>query len=103
MTTAELRDIFKADAVFFATLPDVQEVLLYGSALLEKEITDDIDLLIIPSREMPEGEKVELRMAVWEHLKGKMPVMLEVVTPTADISKEAFAVRSIPSETIYIR
>lgn len=103
MTTSELRDILKADAAFFASLPDLQEVVLYGSALLEKEIQDDIDLLLVPVREMPEGEKVELRMAVWERLKVKMPVMLEVVTPTADVSKEAFAARSIPSETIYLR
>jgi hypothetical protein len=103
MTTPELRDILTSEAAFFASLPDVQEVLLYGSALLEKEIAGDIDLLVIPAREMSEGGKVELRQAIWERLKIKMPVMLEVVTPTADLSKDAFAARKIPSESIYRR
>lgn len=101
MTNLELLDILKSDADFFASLPEVQEAVLYGSALMQLDLTDDADLLVIPSRDLSEGEKIDLRQAVWEHFKDKLPVMLEVVTPSEEVSKEKLAAAGVPMEIIF--
>lgn len=103
MTTAELKAIFAADRAFFVGLADVQEAILYGSALTEGELTEDADLLIVPAREMTEGEKVDLRQVVWERFKGKLPVMLEVVTPSDELSKASLAAKGVPMEAVFSR
>ena len=103
MTPKELVLIVTAENAFFASLASLQEAILYGSALEEEELTGDVDIMLIPSGEMPEGEKVDLRQAVWERFKGKLPVMLEVVTPTADFSRESIDAGKIPYMTVYQR
>lgn len=103
MTSLEALDIFKSETGFFASLSDVQEAILYGSALKEIELTGDVDLLLVPSREMSEGEKIDLRQQVWDRFKGKLPVMLEVRTPDVGLSKETFEAKGVAMETVYRR
>ncbi len=103
MTQPELIAMLKSESAFFASLPDVLEAVLYGSALQEQELNDDVDLMIVPSREMPEGEKIDLRQAVWAHFKDRLPVMLEVVTPTAELNPEALVAAGVPRESVYQR
>lgn len=103
MTSLEAIDLLKTDASFFASMPDVQEAVLYGSALKEIDLKDDVDLLIVPSRELSEGEKIDLRQRVWERYKGKLPVMLEVRAPDAGLSKAALEAAGVPMETVYRR
>jgi hypothetical protein len=103
MAPNELISLVTAEHAFFASLTDLREALLYGSALAEKELSDDVDIMLIPARELSEGEKVDLRQAVWEHLKGKLPVMLEVVTPTADFPQEKIVTDKIPYMSVYRR
>ena len=103
MTSVELVALLKAESAFFASLPSVKEAVLYGSALQEPELKDDADLLVIPARELSEGEKVDLRQAVWTHFKDRLPVMLEVVTPTPELDKGTLAAGKVPTETVYSR
>lgn len=103
MIPAELIALLKGENAFFASLPDIREAFLYGSALQEKEIHDDVDLMIVPAREMPEGEKIDLRQVVWAHFKDRLPVMLEVVTPTAELNLETLAAAGVLRETVYKR
>lgn len=103
MTSAELISAFKTERPFFDTLHDLQEALLFGSALQEKELSADVDLLLVPARELSEGEKIDMRQAVWTHFKDRLPVMLEVVTPTEEVSKEALASKGVPTESVYVK
>jgi predicted nucleotidyltransferase len=103
MTGAELVALLKSEAGFFASLPDLKEAILYGSALKEKELTADADLLLVPSRDLSEGEKIDLRQSVWSHFKEQIPVMLEVVTPTAELDEAALVANGVPTETVFSR
>lgn len=103
MAPNELISLVTAEHAFFASLPDLKEALLYGSALAEKELSDDVDIMLIPTRELSEGEKVDMRQTVWEHLKDKLPVMLEVVTPSTDFSEERIVADKIPYMSVYRR
>lgn len=95
--------MLKTERAFFDTLPDLQEAVVYGSALMETELKRDIDLLLIPAGDLSEGEKVDLRQAVWERFKDRLPVMFEVVTPSAELSKETLAAKGLPMETVYAK
>lgn len=95
--------MLKTERAFFDTLPDLQEALVYGSALMETELKDDIDLLLIPAGDLSEGEKVDLRQAVWEHFKDRLPVMFDVVTPTAERSKETLSAKGAATVVVYAK
>jgi len=103
MNTQELITLLKAEEAFFASVPDIKEVILYGSALREETLTDDIDLLILPSREMSEGEKVDLRRRVWEHFKEAVPVMVDVQVSSEELSKELLASRGVGMMPIHTK
>lgn len=103
MDTATLIEKLKGEKAFFEGMPDIKEVILYGSAHAEKEIASDIDLLIIPDREMSEAERVDVRQQVWEKLKDEMPVMLEVRTPKDDLTKEALTEKGVPMTSVYAK
>lgn len=101
MENAELITLLKGRKAFFDGMPDVAEIVLYGSAMEEKEIAGDVDLLVIPSREMSESEKVDLRQKVWEELKGELPVPLEVQAPKEGLDKESLSARGVRMTSIY--
>lgn len=103
METTELIDLLKGEKEFYEDLSDLAEVVLYGSAMSEEEIAGDIDLLLIPSREMSESEKVDLRQIVWEHLKDRVPVMLEVQTPKEGLTKEALSSNGVQMNSVFSR
>lgn len=103
MTSTELKALLVGERAFFQGLADLKSAVLYGSALVEGELKEDVDLLLVPGRELSGGEKIDLRQAVWERFKGKLPVMLEVVTPTAELSPETLAASGVPTEEIFSR
>lgn len=103
MTSLEAIDLLKTDASFFASMSDVQEAILYGSALKEIDLNDDVDLLLVPSRELSEGEKIDLRQQVWGRYKDQLPVMLEVRMPDSGLSKASLEAAGVPMEIIYRR
>jgi predicted nucleotidyltransferase len=101
MNKTELVEILKGEKELFDSLADIKEVVLYGSALLEDEIATDINLLILPSREMSEGEKVDLRQKLWERLKDKLPTMLDVQTVSEELSRKGLSEEGILMEPVY--
>lgn len=103
METAELIDLLKGEKAFFEGMPDIAEVVLYGSAMEEKEVASDVDLLVIPSREMSESEKVDLRQKVWEKLKGLVPVMLDVQTPKEGLGKSALSAKGVKMTSVFVK
>lgn len=103
MNTQELIALFQGEKEFFASMPDLKEVVLYGSALQEETLTDDVDLLIVPSREMSEGEKVDLRQKVWERFKDKFTVMVDVQVSTEELNKDLLASRGVKLHPVYTK
>lgn len=103
MTSAELSALIVSEKDALAALPDLQEVILYGSALLENELKDDANLLVIPARVMTEGEKVDLRQAVWSIFKDRVPVMLDVVAASEEFDVPVLAERHIPMRIVFTR
>jgi predicted nucleotidyltransferase len=103
MDTTELITLLKGEKEFFESQSDIAEIILYGSALSEEEITEDIDLLIAPSREMLPGELVDLRQLIWEHLKDQLPVALDVQAVRDDLNKETLSLSGAEIELIFAR
>jgi len=101
MNKAELVEILKGEKEFFSSLSDIKELVLYGSALLEDDISTDINLLILPAREMSEGERVDIRQKVWEKLKEKLPVMLDVQSSSEELNKKTLSEKGILMEPVY--
>lgn len=101
MNAQELIQLFKGEQDFFAGLADLKEVVLYGSALVEDEIRTDINLLVIPSRDMGEGEKVDLRQEIWSKFKDRVSVMLDVQVASDELSRATLDERGVAIEPIY--
>lgn len=103
MTQKELIQLLRGEEAFFSSLADLKEAVLYGSALQEDELSHDVDLLLVPARELAPGETTELRQAVWERLKDRLPVPLEVNAASGDMTPGALASRGIPALAVFER
>ena len=103
MNIQALLQLLETEKDFFAGLADIKEVVLYGSALSEDDIRHDIDLLLVPSREMSEGEMIDLRQEVWTKFKDRVPVVLDVQVSNDRLNKVVLSGNGVELKPIYTR
>jgi len=103
MRSKELIALFEGEKDFFSGLDDLKELVLYGSALLEDELAQDVDLLVIPARELSGIASVELRQRIWEHLKDRLPVALDVQAERPDLDKASLASAGVRATSVFSR
>lgn len=101
MNATELIELLKEEQGFFEEVSEIAEVVLYGSALSEAEPSDDVDLLVIPARELSESEKVDVRQKVWERFKDRVPVALDVQMPREGLTKGELSARGVRTASVF--